>query len=661
MEPSSALGMLHQSFGHVMMAPDPVKKEWATAATHMASVAFPASVNTAPAPQPAVQPVQVLEDDDDDYANESSHLASPLPTAAQAATAAASPTDPTHRGLKLKPCHKCGAEVTAKNMARHMALKHSADPFAARAPASPSSPAAAPTPIAPVAAVLSAPATPPAKRTMAPGTPVASPPSTVNRRYSETLPRVDSANPLIAAYVTSLQARGKTPSQAGQDVTKVCKILHLMGTMDRMSPVAIEADPAQLLTSPARLDTAIVYLKQTMGRKTVVNWLQTLAMFVRYVLNTSTVAQRPTLATAIPPFLQHVNDLRASVQKQAAAVAVREHSVETYRQQNRWLEWDAFASLMEQQLAVALDTLEKLSNHDPVTGPQLHHLTMTCALLADLDCTAKRGGEDPKLLACEVAPALEQSPSYIDNPDFKTSATYGVKSYVLTDRVRDLWRKYGTIARPLLLSRRPSGSEKSPYWFLTNKGSQLTSYSHDTTLYFQQATGDRTLQVNHTVLRKMETTAADARGTAAEFNAMRVNRAHSDPTARSHYLKKAAHDTAEQAARAREAVFGTPAASGLGPARAQRGAAGGASERSERSAASRDPGTPPPEDADADADEHDGQYGDLAGGFDPDDDDEMDDNADEPPSSPPHCSPAAQRRPSFPEFSDPSDDDEPDC
>ena len=78
MEPSSALGMLHQSFGHVMMAPDPVKKEWATAATHMASVAFPASVTTTPAPQPAVQPVQVLEDDDNEHANETSQAASPL-------------------------------------------------------------------------------------------------------------------------------------------------------------------------------------------------------------------------------------------------------------------------------------------------------------------------------------------------------------------------------------------------------------------------------------------------------------------------------------------------------------------------------------------------------------------------------------------------------
>ena len=264
-----------------------------------------------------------------------------------------------------------------------------------------------------------------------------------------------------------------------------------------------------------------------------------------------------------PPFLQHVNDLKTGHKRQADKTATEDHSVESYKAQNKWLNWAELKAVVEAQIPIANAVIDGIVNNDPVDSKDLHFVTMTCAILADIDCTAKRGGEDPQLVAEDVAAALQQEPSIIQTGKFKTAGKYGLKAYVLTDRARALWTRYQNVVRPVLLARRVKNSPKCGFFFLSTTGVQLTNYEHDTTKFFKLITGDASLHLNHTQMRKIESTAAAEQATAEEADTMRVVRAHSDATSKAWYVKKAAIDSAKKAAVTRSKVLGTPLAAGL--------------------------------------------------------------------------------------------------
>jgi hypothetical protein len=473
--------------------------------------------------------------------------------------------------LAMKTCAVCSVRLLSKNMARHMAQQHPAEGTSGGLHAESPSPAstAPSTPMATAAgvgrkgsAVAGYPATPVATPTSS--TPLTTQGTPHARKISESMPQVREDNPLIAKFATSLAVRAKAPQQAKQDVTKVCKILHLMGTADKWSDTTMERDTLLLLTSATRLDSAVMTLRAGgMSLKTVVNYLDALGMFVTFALTTSEAQQRPDLMQTFVGFQRHVNDLRTGNKKQAAKIAGAEHTVENYVKNNKWLDWTELSAIMDKQIAVAHAIIDAVENNDPVDAKDLHFVTMTAALISDFHCTAKRGGEDKHLNAAAVQEALAKTPSVIENTEFKTANKYGLKAYMLTDEVRLLWQRYNKVIRPVLHTRRAPGTPKSDYFFLSNSGGQLSTFEHDTTKFFQLITGNKDLKINHTQLRKMESTAAAECATESEADAMRVNRAHSDATSKAFYVKKSVVASAEKAAFARSKVFGVSLPTGL--------------------------------------------------------------------------------------------------
>jgi hypothetical protein len=337
----------------------------------------------------------------------------------------------------------------------------------------------------------------------------------------------------------------------------------LFRSADKWSEKTIERDTLLLLTSTSRLDSAAQTISRAMSLKSLVNYLDALGMFVTFALTTSEAQQRPDLMTAFAGFQRHVNDLRTGNKKQAAKIASTEHTVENYVKTNKWFDWKKLGAIMDQQIDVAHAIIDAVENNDPVDAKDLHFVTMTAALISDFHCTAKRGGEDKQLKAAAVEKALAKTPSMIENAEFKTAATYGLKAYMLTDEVRLLWQRYAKVIRPALHARRAPGTAKSEYFFLSNSGGQLSTFETDTTKYFQAITGIKDLKINHTQLRKMESTTAAECATESEADAMRVNRAHSDTTSKAFYVKKGVVASAEKAAFARSKAFGVSLPTGL--------------------------------------------------------------------------------------------------
>ena len=472
--------------------------------------------------------------------------------------------------LAMKTCAVCSARLLSKNMARHM-QKHAAEGTSggqhAESPSpattAPSTPMAAPTSVGRKGSAVAGTPTPPVA-TQTSSTPLTTQGTPHARKISESMPQVREDNPLIVKFATSLAVRAKAPQQAKQDVTKVCKILHLMGTADKWSDTTMERDTLLLLTSATRLDSAVMTLRAGgWSLKTVVNYLDALGMFVTFALTSSEAQQRSDLTLAIVGFQRHVNDLRAGNKKKAAKIAGAEHTVENYVKNNKWFDWPELSAIMDKQIGVAHAIIDAVENSDPVDAKDLHFVTLTAALISDFHCTAKRGGEDKQLKAAAVQEALAKTPSIIENADFKTASKYGLKAYILTDEVRLLWQRYDTVIRPALHTRRAPGTPKSDYFFLSNSGGQLSTFEHDTTKYFQLITGNKDLKINHTQLRKMESTTAAECATESEADAMRVNRAHSDATSKAFYVKKSVVASAEKAAFARSKVFGVSLPTGL--------------------------------------------------------------------------------------------------
>ena len=98
---------------------------------------------------------------------------------------------------------------------------------------------------------------------------------------------------------------------------------------------------------------------------------------------------------------------------------------------------------------------------------------------------------------------------------------------------------------------------------MSTTGGKLEKFAHDTTLYFKKASGDDTLNLNHTQLRKIESTYAASHGTAENADHLRKIRAHGFGVNKDYYQKSDAADEARKAAIAREDIFGVPAATGI--------------------------------------------------------------------------------------------------
>jgi hypothetical protein len=468
---------------------------------------------------------------------------------------------------KKAMCSSCGELIMSKNMARH---KLKSCPSLDDSPAEPGPPPRTPVSALPPAPppltaagalspLTSAPSTPTAGAAHSAAAKTPAPMTTPQiRRYSESMPMIDENNPHIKMFLLSLQNRGKDMTQAAQDVKRVRKIMALMGGAKNWTPVDYRDRLPQLLTSPKDVDMAVSTLRTTMGDKAVVNWLQSLSAFADYISKSETTETDNTRRN-IAVFVQHVKDIKAGSTKAVARLAAESHTIEAYREQKKWMDWADIAALVTAQIPRVAEIIAKCKTGGaPTRVPtaELHFCTMACAILADIDSTAKRGGEDPELLAAPVIEALGKEPTYICNTHFKTARKYGMKAYILTDRVRALWLDYYNYVRPCLVALNKDG-ETSSYFFLSKTGGKLKTYAHDTTKWFKKASGDPELHINHTQLRKIEATTAAETASHDDADAMRVNRSHTDTTSRIFYQKRDAKEAAKKAARARARSLGT--------------------------------------------------------------------------------------------------------
>lgn len=313
------------------------------------------------------------------------------------------------------------------------------------------------------------------------------------------------------------------------------------------------------------------HLKKSIGIKNVGEWLRPIGNYLSYAImlaNQDRTVRSKTIRN-LESTRKLLQDLKKGQTTKYRNNAKDRLVKDNYEKAGMWAAWDEVAVMLSDAEAVIFsdENLGALEREDLDYFRRkdnrwiLKAMRMWIMLTTHVDCTAVRGGELQNLrknIADKIMNAVGNEEVPIENSDFKTKNTRGVKTFHLSIEARKRWQLWWETIRPLVIKRAANPDLDCDMFFINDEGKKISRYALDIREFcerFSGKDGKKAFSLQSTIVRKMEaTTVADMGATDEQKKVFSEMRAHCDATSNRFYVQMNAEKLSERHRDVRRAI-----------------------------------------------------------------------------------------------------------
>ena len=367
----------------------------------------------------------------------------------------------------------------------------------------------------------------------------------------------DNLPPIFQAFVDWRVMGNLSQTQARIDVTRVSKMICLMGKADGLSPAESLTSLNRIVVSMRLLSDALAALTK-LGLSSNHQYTNAVRWFLQFLAVSTDDKDKALEFTTAET---RVKQMTITQSKNYRKNATRANTREKLEDEGAWLDMTELRDGAYQTVLPQLrEVVKKAKRGVQLTPTELKTATLACMLFVHVESTAVRGGELPSLLFDKVMVELDKTPlGTIVVTDFKTQASYGHKAIALTKNLRNILQAYAQYIRPQAVQRRAAGQPESKVFFVSCSGGPMAKYGTSLANYVGEVLNLPNARITPTMIRKIEATfgAENAIANPALASSMQRNRAHSSMVSQNAYTKVTAVAVAKTAVELRQAALNT--------------------------------------------------------------------------------------------------------